>query len=212
MLVHFRLQHLLDRTAFSASSISFADLMSYSSSSIPMMFFLPSLIGSLFRLPIINQPPVLIFLFYHSLLIFYRLFFGGSQITVSVVYCKKFERLFTVAPVISLLSQFSILQRFFRRAKMRKICKQMCRKAVRRSLCGVAKTLRNDYRAFPRACDYSITVVHSACCGMLHNLITACTERFMVAPIAYGHLTSQEQITKIKLIIFQKFSYPRQRL
>ena len=57
---------------------SFADLMSYSSSSIPMIFFFPSLIGSLFLLAIKNQPPVLLFLFYHSLLTFYRLFFRGS--------------------------------------------------------------------------------------------------------------------------------------
>ena len=54
------------RRSFNASSISFADLISYSSSSIPMMFFLPSLIGSLFLLAINNQPPVLLFLFSHS--------------------------------------------------------------------------------------------------------------------------------------------------
>ena len=52
--------------------------MSYSSSSIPIIFFLPSLIGSLFLLAIINQQTVILILFYHSLLIFYSLFFGGS--------------------------------------------------------------------------------------------------------------------------------------
>ena len=35
-------------------------------SSIPMMFFFPSLIGSLFLLAIKNQPPVILILFYHS--------------------------------------------------------------------------------------------------------------------------------------------------
>ena len=57
-----------------------ADLMSYSSSSIPMMFFFPSLIGSLFLLAIKNQPPVILILFYHRRLTFYRLFSEASFI------------------------------------------------------------------------------------------------------------------------------------
>ena len=43
-----------------------------------MIFFFPSLIGSLFLLAIKNQPPVL-FIFYHSWLRFYRLFFVCSN-------------------------------------------------------------------------------------------------------------------------------------
>ena len=70
-----------------------ADLISYSSSSIPMMFFFPSLIGSLFLLAIKNQPPVILILFYHSLLTFYRLFFRASfylQVWFYYLYSTRF--------------------------------------------------------------------------------------------------------------------------
>lgn len=60
------------------SSVSFAVLITYSSSSIPILFLFPSLIGSLFLLSIKNHPPVL---FYHSWLIIYWLFSEANAVS-----------------------------------------------------------------------------------------------------------------------------------
>ena len=54
-----------------------------------MIFFFPSLIGSLFLLAIKNQPPVLLFLFYHSLLTFTDFFsearFAWAFLSLSII-------------------------------------------------------------------------------------------------------------------------------
>jgi hypothetical protein len=64
-LLYFRYPRLFCLSDVLSCQCPYADLMSYSSISIPMMFLLPPLIGSLFLLPIKNQPSVL-FLLYHS--------------------------------------------------------------------------------------------------------------------------------------------------
>ena len=71
MFVHFRLKHFLDRPSEKVF-VSFFNTLCR----LDVVFLKQHSYDIL--LAIINQPPVILILFYHSLLIFYSLFFGGS--------------------------------------------------------------------------------------------------------------------------------------